>query len=655
MEALGEFVPDPAYRSGSAMPVRLPQVSAVPSVPGDSVDGAVAAALALLRAATGTAAESVAGLDFFRASDFAEGVEELSRIVEYLQVIGAARVDRARREAAAAEKTPGGWGSETEAGAAGGWLTGWNTEPDDGGGAGGDGNHGDGSGGASGAGADGGAVPGGGLAAVPWGTAGAAGPAGSVSVLAAASVADDGYRNSAEFLRARLRIGASEAKRRIALGAVVLPRAGIAGRSLPPARQELAAAVAEGAIASHTATLIAMSLNRAGHVAPPEAVDGMEHALTRTAVENDPDFLARITRRWIDALDQDGAEPSEEALRRLQGVFIRKPRHGLHHLEIFATTEQFEGLVTVMNVATNPRRGAAGAAADADDAGDDEAAAACAGDAGDDGLLQTVAAPAAGAGDEARVEAQGQIDAGSGSAFAAPCPAATGRGIDPVEARLDPRTRPQKLLDGLVGGCKAALASGQLSVAGGLRPQVMATINYQDLVGRLGATEPQTNDPWANGPWANESSGATATYGTGGTGSLLFTGPVTASTVRKIACDADIIPVLLGGEGRVLDIGRASRVFPSHIRRAITVRDQGCSFPQCTIPAAWCEAHHVTYWSRGGSTGTENGTLLCSHHHHLIHKEQWTIQMRSGIPWFIPPPHVDPGQTPRRNRYFRLE
>ncbi|WP_208748371.1 HNH endonuclease signature motif containing protein, partial [Arthrobacter sp. PM3] len=140
-----------------------------------------------------------------------------------------------------------------------------------------------------------------------------------------------------------------------------------------------------------------------------------------------------------------------------------------------------------------------------------------------------------------------------------------------------------------------------------------------------------------------------------GTGSLLFTGPVTASTVRKIACDADIIPVLLGTAGRVLDIGRASRIFPPHIRKALIARDQGCAFPGCTIPASWCEAHHIDYWSRGGSTGTENGTLLCSHHHHLIHKEQWTIQVRAGIPWFIPPPHIDPAQTPRRNNYFRLE
>ena len=91
------------------------------------------------------------------------------------------------------------------------------------------------------------------------------------------------------------------------------------------------------------------------------------------------------------------------------------------------------------------------------------------------------------------------------------------------------------------------------------------------------------------------------------------------------------------------------------LSKAIKARDGGCAFPQCTIPAPWCEAHHINYWSRGGSTGAGNGTLLCSHHHHVVHKEQWTIQLRSGVPWFIPPPHVDPRQVPRRNRYFRLE
>lgn len=75
-----------------------------------------------------------------------------------------------------------------------------------------------------------------------------------------------------------------------------------------------------------------------------------------------------------------------------------------------------------------------------------------------------------------------------------------------------------------------------------------------------------------------------------------------------MACDADIIPVLLGSEGQVLDIGRASRIFPPSIRKALTARDQGCAFPDCTMPSPWCEAHHITYWSQGGPTSTDNGT-----------------------------------------------
>ena len=206
----------------------------------------------------------------------------------------------------------------------------------------------------------------------------------------------------------------------------------------------------------------------------------------------------------------------------------------------------------------------------------------------------------------------------------------------------------RRLLDGLVGGCKVALATGSLPAAGGLRPQVMVTIDYRDLLTRLGTP--------AAGTAATQAAGGAGpdltTRAVQETGSLLFTGPVTASTVRKIACDADIIPVLLGGEGRILDIGRASRIFPPHHRKALIARDRGCAFPGCTIPATWCEAHHITYWSQGGTTGTENGVLLCSHHHHVIHKEHWTIQVRRGIPWFIPPPHLDPRQRPRRNHYF---
>jgi len=442
----------------------------------------------------------------------------------------------------------------------------------------------------------------------------------------------DGYRRTTDFLRDRLRISTAEAHRRLCLAGDLLPRVGLTGQRIPAVHEELAAAFAEGEVPSRSATIITQALDRVRLLTDTATVTRMEEALTTVAAVHDPDFLTRVARRWIDGLDQDGAEPTEELLRQLQGAFIRRPRHGLQHLEIFATADQFEHLLTVMNTATNPRTAATGPGA-VDASGTTPAAA--------------------------------DKDAAEGCTVSAEEAFATEPGV--TDERLDLRSRPQRLLDGLVGACKAALATGGLPATGGLRPQVMVTIDYRDLFTRLttgsGIGNQITRDGVTPGRVWNEPADFTSgrigqlneagTLGLAGTGSLAFTGPITAATIRKIACDADIIPVLLGTEGRVLDIGRTSRLFPPHIRKAITARDKGCTFPGCTIPAPWCEAHHIDYWSHGGPTSTDNGVLLCSHHHHLIHKEQWTIQTRAGTPWYIPPPHLDPNQKPRQNHYFR--
>ncbi|GAB3250885.1 HNH endonuclease [Arthrobacter pigmenti] len=81
-------------------------------------------------------------------------------------------------------------------------------------------------------------------------------------------------------------------------------------------------------------------------------------------------------------------------------------------------------------------------------------------------------------------------------------------------------------------------------------------------------------------------------------------------------------------------------------------RDGGCTFPGCTMPAPWTEAHHIKYATDDGETSTDNGCLLCSFHHHLVHKEKWAITVRNGVPWFIPPAYVDPDRRPIRNHYF---
>ncbi|MEN8582675.1 hypothetical protein ABFP37_08215, partial [Burkholderia sp. RS01] len=144
---------------------------------------------------------------------------------------------------------------------------------------------------------------------------------------------------------------------------------------------------------------------------------------------------------------------------------------GLHHLEIFATADQYEHLLTVMNTATNPRTppttgpgngGEGGEGADVTTTDADTAAADTAG--GTDTNTSTAAT----------------LHTGPGFGAAAEAAADT--------AHLERRTRPQQLLDGLIGACKTALATATLPATGGLRPQVMVTISYQDLLDRLETT-----------------------------------------------------------------------------------------------------------------------------------------------------------------------
>ncbi|MET0864702.1 MAG: HNH endonuclease signature motif containing protein, partial [Nakamurella sp.] len=89
---------------------------------------------------------------------------------------------------------------------------------------------------------------------------------------------------------------------------------------------------------------------------------------------------------------------------------------------------------------------------------------------------------------------------------------------------------------------------------------------------------------------------------------------------------------------------------PPPIRRAITLRDKGCSFPGCDRPPGWTDAHHVRSWLHDGETAYGNSCLLCRFHHTTVHKGDWAIVFAAdGIPEFIPPPWVDPDRKPRRN------
>ncbi|WP_051470537.1 HNH endonuclease signature motif containing protein [Arthrobacter sp. 35/47] len=399
------------------------------------------------------------------------------------------------------------------------------------------------------------------------------------------------HRNTAEYLRAKIRISRSEANRRLRLAATIIPVSTGPGAAAEPEPKlpVLADASRAGCLSMRASTMICDAVEHVRPVAAPHQLEAMEQHLTRQAIESDEDTLRVLSRRWESTLDQDGQEPTEKILRARQGVFLRGRRNGLHFLEIGATDEQFEHLSTVMNTATNPR----------------------------------VTTP-------------------------------TGDGRDSQNPLDEPQpTRAQNLLMGLVSACRIALAGDGLPASGGHRPQVMVTINYRDLIDDL---EKAGNARNAGHDEETGHAGHARHAGHAGhAGHAVFAHQLSARSIRKLACDADIIPIVLGGEGQILDLGRTRRLFPAYLRRALVARDKGCAFPDCTVPATWCEAHHIIPWAIGGTTSLSDGVLVCSHHHHVLHENDWTVESIHGIPWFRPPKYLDPSRTPRRNTYWQVE
>ncbi|MFD7072744.1 DUF222 domain-containing protein [Nocardioides sp. NPDC059952] len=94
---------------------------------------------------------------------------------------------------------------------------------------------------------------------------------------------------------------------------------------------------------------------------------------------------------------------------------------------------------------------------------------------------------------------------------------------------------------------------------------------------------------------------------------------ISAAEARKLACNATIIPWVLGGDGEVLDAGRASRFFQPIQRKALRLQQKCCQAEGCDMPPEWCDAHHLDPWAAGGKTNLKDGALLCPHHHRLAH------------------------------------
>jgi hypothetical protein len=110
--------------------------------------------------------------------------------------------------------------------------------------------------------------------------------------------------------------------------------------------------------------------------------------------------------------------------------------------------------------------------------------------------------------------------------------------------------------------------------------------------------------------------------------------PVPAETLRRMACDAGLVPTLIDEAGHPLDVGRKQRTIPAALRRALQARDRTCVFPGCGQKRG-LHAHHREHWAHGGETNLDNLCLLCGFHHKLVHEGGWTLGPAPGSGAFV--------------------
>ncbi len=164
------------------------------------------------------------------------------------------------------------------------------------------------------------------------------------------------------------------------------------------------------------------------------------------------------------------------------------------------------------------------------------------------------------------------------------------------DAEGEERTPARRRHDALVDVCRHFLDHQHVKLGGRHRPHVNVVVDAADL--------------HEDGP-----------------GRTLHGTPLAPSTIRAIACDANVHRVLMGADSSILDFGRSTRTIPAALYTSLVLRDLGCRFPGCDRPGDWCDGHHIRHWEDGGSTDLSNLVLLCRRHHRVIHMKGWHLKL----------------------------
>jgi hypothetical protein len=160
----------------------------------------------------------------------------------------------------------------------------------------------------------------------------------------------------------------------------------------------------------------------------------------------------------------------------------------------------------------------------------------------------------------------------------------------------EPRTAAQRRADAFVDVCRYFLDHQHGNVGGRHRPHVNVIVNT-DLDGH------PTSARIVDGPELDEWSW------------------------RRLLCDCTFHRIVMAGKSTILDFGRSTRTVTASLWNGLVARDHHCRFPGCDRPVHWCEAHHVQPWEHDGETNPDNLVLLCSRHHHQLHKPGWHAKL----------------------------
>ncbi|WP_456283840.1 DUF222 domain-containing protein [Microbacterium sp. JZ101] len=506
-----------------------------------------------------------------------------------------------------------------------------------------------------------------------------------------------GCRDGRELLERLTGIPGPAVSARVRLDEATRDRESPTGLPLPPAHPAVAAAVEAGLLGAEPAALIVKAVATARRGAPASEVDKLEvmerHlvGIATGAIATDLDEAAPPAEAtspfpdgaaaavpwsvvkahadaWVDVLTADGLPPDPERPIRNRTLTLTPLPDGAFRVNGTLVPEAGALLQNLLSAHTNPARHVTFTPTTDhdDDAGDGPDGTGNASNASATGTsgAEDAASPA-GAGDSsiaADADADDGADADGDGGFFDGIDTETRNDTDPWgpdEIIHDPRTPGQKRHDAFFAMIQAASRAAETPTLGGAAPTVMIHITADDLT----TTDTDTgtgdgdgvHDTAAHGPgsaFARPKHGIAHLDG--------FDAPVPATVARRIGCTGDILRALFTPEGRILELRSIQRCFTPTQRKAIVARDGGCIIPGCTIPAAWCEIHHVQDHAQGGPTETDNGVLLCWWHHHHLDTSGWTIHMHHGVPYIAAPNWIDrhhrhrPAPTSRTRLHAKL-